>query len=641
MCRRNTATQNRRLTTLALPLAVIAGLCLDAQVARPDWRHVGSAGIDLSLAGIATGAVDRVWFSEDGNRLYAKTHSGRTFVTSDLENWKIAPADRPAPPEKRNDVATTLPETSAKVQSASATRLYATGRFAYRSDDSGATWQNLTGYHNTSLIGDGLADLAVSPRDPNVIVAAVGTGVWRSADAGVSWVSLNDTLPNLAVHRLLGFPANTHGVRIAAQDVTGLDTLEWMPGEKQAWRATMDREFTRDTELKQSLTQTLGAPITAVAGSGDTMYAGSADGRLWTSADRGATWQPSPDRFAAAVEQIVADTKDPRLALVALGARLSGTPISVKTPHVLRTISAGAVWDDLTANLPDVAAHGISEDRITGAVYVATDQGLYVTFADLVNAGPATQWSALDGLPGTPVTDVRLDPSGNQLYAAVDGYGVYAAPAPHRFRDPRIVNAADFSNRPAAPGSLLSVLGANVRSVRTGDLTAPVLSATDAKSEIQVPFEASGTSLSLALQAANGTLTLGVPLQSTSPAIFVDGDGAPVLLDADSGVMLDAMTPARTNARLQILATGLGRVTPDWPTGMPAPVDNAPRVLAPVHVYLDRNPVEVTKATLAPGYIGFYLIEVQLPKIVNYGPAELYIDADGQTSNRVRVWIEP
>jgi uncharacterized protein (TIGR03437 family) len=44
---------------------------------------------------------------------------------------------------------------------------------------------------------------------------------------------------------------------------------------------------------------------------------------------------------------------------------------------------------------------------------------------------------------------------------------------------------------------------------------------------------------------------------------------------------------------------------------------------------------------LAPGYIGFYLVEIAVPKLVNYGPAELYIDVDGASSNRVRVYIEP
>jgi uncharacterized protein (TIGR03437 family) len=60
-----------------------------------------------------------------------------------------------------------------------------------------------------------------------------------------------------------------------------------------------------------------------------------------------------------------------------------------------------------------------------------------------------------------------------------------------------------------------------------------------------------------------------------------------------------------------------------------------------VKVYLDRAPVEVTRATLAPGYIGFYLVEVQLPEIVNAGPAELYMEAGGQPSNRVRIYLLP
>jgi uncharacterized protein (TIGR03437 family) len=51
--------------------------------------------------------------------------------------------------------------------------------------------------------------------------------------------------------------------------------------------------------------------------------------------------------------------------------------------------------------------------------------------------------------------------------------------------------------------------------------------------------------------------------------------------------------------------------------------------------------VEVTRAGLAPGYIGFYLVEISVPKIANYGPAELYLDVDGAASNRVRVYIEP
>jgi uncharacterized protein (TIGR03437 family) len=148
--------------------------------------------------------------------------------------------------------------------------------------------------------------------------------------------------------------------------------------------------------------------------------------------------------------------------------------------------------------------------------------------------------------------------------------------------------------------------------------------------------------LSLAVDSNGGRHVFEpLVLGQAAPAIFVNRDGAPWLLDGDTGVLLDAMHPAHSRARVQILSTGLGQVTPDWPTGMLAPLDNSPRVVAPVTAWLDRVPVDVTRAVLAPGYVGTYLVEIEIPTIVNYGPAELYIEAAGQSSNRVRVYIEP
>jgi uncharacterized protein (TIGR03437 family) len=168
----------------------------------------------------------------------------------------------------------------------------------------------------------------------------------------------------------------------------------------------------------------------------------------------------------------------------------------------------------------------------------------------------------------------------------------------------------------------------------------PVLAASDSASQIQVPFEATGTSVSLAFKAATGRFTVGLPLQSVSPAIFVDPDGSPLIMDAESGVLLDASKPAHANTRVQVLATGFGRVQPDWPTGLAAPLSDPPRVIAAVRATLDRIPLEVTQAALAPGYIGFYLIEIQLPQVLNAGPAELVLEAEGQQSNRVRLYVQ-
>ena len=186
--------------------------------------------------------------------------------------------------------------------------------------------------------------------------------------------------------------------------------------------------------------------------------------------------------------------------------------------------------------------------------------------------------------------DVRLDAGANQLFVALDGYGVYATLAPHRLHDVRVVNAADYSQRATAPGGLLSVLGTRVLSAQTASSTAPVLAASDTSSQIQVPFDATGNTVALALDSPKGRINAEYPLQDVSPAIFVDPDGTPLILDGGTGILLDSSKPVHPKAVIQILATGLGRVTPEWPTGVAAPAHDAPRVAVPVHVFLDKMP---------------------------------------------------
>ncbi|MEI9974177.1 MAG: hypothetical protein WDO73_20265 [Ignavibacteriota bacterium] len=238
------------------------------------------------------------------------------------------------------------------------------------------------------------------------------------------------------------------------------------------------------------------------------------------------------------------------------------------------------------------------------------------------------------GLPQAKAVDVALDPAAVQLYVAVDGYGVFGAAAPHRSLGLRLVNTADLSTRPASPGSLVSVVGEKVNSVTGGTLPYPLWN----NSQIQVPFEAVGPTVSLALETTTGTRTRDLQVLPVSPAIFVGPDGVPVIFDADSGLPLEGNV-AHTGQRLQVMLNGLGKVRPDWQTGVAAPAVDTPVVAAKVQAYLDSNEVQVSRATLAPGYVGMYLVEVQLPAVGNYGAMELHIAADGQESNRVQIVI--
>jgi uncharacterized protein (TIGR03437 family) len=634
----------RRTPAIAFFVLALAATCLGQQDSRrpgglrPDWRKIGSSIADLGLASGAGGPVDRVWFSEDGGSVFLRVRDGRVFQSSDQENWKPR-VDVETPPEEDPAVnlAVSMPESTGRIFRArsSPSQLYGIGRDVYRSDDGGRHWSNLTRFRRESVIGEGLTDLAVSPRDPREIVAANSQGIWRSADGGMSWSGMNDTLPNLPVARLLTLPEGSRGTRVV---IDGAGAAEWAPGEKEAWRLVDEPSIRQEEELLRAAGSRVSADVTAIAPGRLYSYLGARDGRIWVSLDQGRTWTLTRPPGGGTVRGIYVDPEESRLALAVLG------PASAETssPRILRTVNGGVFWDDIGGGLPEGAVNAVTADRQAGAAYAATDRGVYLTFVDLTAAGPASPWIPVgENLPAVPAMDVALDTPGNQLFVALRGYGVFSAPAPHRYRDIRIVNAADYSSRPAAPGTLLSVLGARLLRAQAGYVDAPVLHASALESQIQIPFELDGQSAQLSLEGSGGRYSLNFPLRKVAPAIFVDRDGTPMLIDGDGGTLLDAMNPARSNGRVQILATGLGRVRPSWPTGMAAPLEDVPRVVAPVRVYIDRSPVEVTRASLAPGYVGFYLVEIRLPSIVNSGPAELYVEAGGEESNRVRIYLEP
>ena len=279
---------------------VLTGLALAASAVAqtPDWRPVGNAAIDLELAGLATGPVDRVWYSPAGDQLLIRASSGKVFETNDFDQMgRRSCRDRGS--ARAGGPFDRLPENGAQVRNPAgpSPRVYAFGRFVYRSDNSGKNWENLTAFHGMSIVGDNLHDLAVSPSNEDEIVVAGSAGVFRSLDGGQSWSSLNENLPNLPSARIRSLPQGRQGAQI---ELPGAMVVEWQPGERKpggprttpkppmSWRIA---SFERNPRRKRHRLA-IGQPY---------IYTGMADGRIIVSADSGINWQP--DNASARAEQ--------------------------------------------------------------------------------------------------------------------------------------------------------------------------------------------------------------------------------------------------------------------------------------------------------------------------------------------------
>lgn len=166
----------------------------------------------------------------------------------------------------------------------------------WRSDDSGATWAHLEWPQppGTStavpgaLLGTTVYDLAISPANPDVVLAAVAkdarlpsaVGIWRSADGGATWTRVHQFVQNTIVGQAnclsiapddanLVFAAGGFSLaRSVDGGVTWTTVRPGMPGEN-VWYVAV-------------------APLD---GAVRRVYAIGA--RVWHSEDGGVTWAPA------------------------------------------------------------------------------------------------------------------------------------------------------------------------------------------------------------------------------------------------------------------------------------------------------------------------------------------------------------
>jgi uncharacterized protein (TIGR03437 family) len=231
-----------------------------------------------------------------------------------------------------------------------------------------------------------------------------------------------------------------------------------------------------------------------------------------------------------------------------------------------------------------------------------------------------------------------------------------------------IVNAASFAaGAPLAPGSLISIFGEFLNEFPglAGRLPLPIAFKHSSVSfdfpeegitvpgrisyvsplqlNVQVPWELAGLNFAFVKVRIEDSASevFDVDLADYAPGIFeidIGGTLHGAVTHAD-GSLVSPSNPANPGETVVVYLTGVGPLDSPQASGEAAPMDRLVRTTnVPAVTVADREGV-VEFSGLAPGYVGLYQINVNLPGSLPSGTQQLQVISNGIRSNSVRVSV--
>jgi len=215
-----------------------------------------------------------------------------------------------------------------------------------------------------------------------------------------------------------------------------------------------------------------------------------------------------------------------------------------------------------------------------------------------------------------------------------------------------------------APGGILAVFGTKLASATasaptvplptmlTGTwatidgIAAPLYYVSGGQMNIQIPYETASSSTATLTVDNNGqTASFSFTIAATAPAIFTtnsQGTGQGSILNT-SNQLVDASHPATPGSTyIQIYCMGLGAVTNQPADGAAAPSNTLARTSATPQVTIGGVEANVTFSGLAPGFVGLYQVNAEVPAGAPAGSAvPVAISIGGVTSNTVTIAVGP
>jgi photosystem II stability/assembly factor-like uncharacterized protein len=243
----------------------------------------------------------------------------------------------------------------------------------------------------------------VDPVNPTYIYGQYVNGsIQRSANNGTSYTNITPI-------------GSSGGLFYNPYEMAPGDHNTIVFGRADIWKTTNAQSATTSSGWTQIATTTVvGGSVSAIGISWtdiNKIYIGTSNGRILVTTDNGANW--STQTGYAYVSDFVVDNTNDNICYATIGGT-GGT-------HVLKTTNGGINWNNITNNIPNIAANCVSlRTAPVRTLFVATDIGVFSSTDE------GTNWISFNsGLPAVEVYDMKYKQNIGLILVATHGRGCW------------------------------------------------------------------------------------------------------------------------------------------------------------------------------------------------------------------------
>jgi uncharacterized protein (TIGR03437 family) len=224
-----------------------------------------------------------------------------------------------------------------------------------------------------------------------------------------------------------------------------------------------------------------------------------------------------------------------------------------------------------------------------------------------------------------------------------------------------VVNSASLVGGAIAPGEIVSIYGFSLgpqtgvagsstpgtslsgTTVNVNGTPAPILYASYNQINFQAPYTLTpGSTATIQVQSSTGTSgNVSVDVLSSIAGLFTNqsnGQGQALAINQD-GTVNSTSNPAAPGSYVSLYADGLGALSAMATAGQPTPTSPLNSLSGTLAVIIGGLSAPVQFAGLAPGFVGLYQINVQIPATTTAGSHRVFVIPPSGLSSQPGVYL--